>query len=78
MQEYGPDCLSVRNVKTLTFFFAGENVQTPRDCRHSMRPLRAIATSDGSMETWTIGRNLPSCLAPSGLAAMEAQIIGMF
>ena len=35
-----------------------------------------VATSDGSMETWTIGRNLPACLALSGLTAMEAQIIG--
>ena len=35
-----------------------------------------VATSDGSMETWTIGRNLPACLSRSGLTSMEAQIIG--
>ena len=36
-----------------------------------------VATSDGSMETWTIGRKkMPASLPRSGLTSMEAQIIG--
>ena len=38
-QEYGPDCMSVRKVKTLTKNGSvGKSVQIPHDCRHSIWP----------------------------------------